>query len=146
MSGELNSNGVAVHVYYHNPQCSFCTKYAKKMFPQEILAIPIEISLNLVFPPLLLCLGSCREALRFTPQKLQNRTARVVTNSSYDAPADALIHKLKWPACSNSIFFSYLMLHSTHSFIACFSTVHCHHVLSTNITLTFHCVRSNFTQ
>ena len=52
--------------------------------------------------------------------------------------------------CSNSIF-SYLMLHSTHSFIACFSIVHCHHFLSTNITLTFHCVitpcslfRSNF--
>ena len=54
--------------------------------------------------------------------------------------------------CSNSIF-SYLMLHSTHSFTACFSTVHCHHFLSTDITLTFHCVitpcsffKSNFLQ
>ena len=47
--------------------------------------------------------------------------------------------------------FSYLMLHSTHSLIACFSIRHCHHFLSTNIPLIFHCVitpcsffRSNF--
>ena len=30
-------------------------------------------------------------------QKLQNRAARIVTNSSYDAPAANLIKELKWP-------------------------------------------------
>ena len=30
-------------------------------------------------------------------QKLQNRAARVATNSSYDAPAANLIKELKWP-------------------------------------------------
>ena len=30
-------------------------------------------------------------------QKLQNRAARIVTNSNYDAPAANLIKELKWP-------------------------------------------------
>ena len=41
--------------------------------------------------------GSCGESRRLTLQKLQNRAAKIVTNSSYDAPADALIQQLKWP-------------------------------------------------
>ena len=38
-----------------------------------------------------------------TLQKLQNRAARIVTNSSYDARADILIEKLNWPTISEII-------------------------------------------
>ena len=36
-------------------------------------------------------------------QKLQNRAARIVTNSSYDAPAANLIEELKWPTVHDMI-------------------------------------------
>ena len=38
-----------------------------------------------------------------TLQKLQNRAAIIVTNSSYDARADAVIEKLSWPTISEII-------------------------------------------
>ena len=38
--------------------------------------------------------GICGETRLLTLQKLQSRSARIVTNSSYDAPIDALIEKL----------------------------------------------------
>ena len=47
--------------------------------------------------------GNCGESRRLTLQKLPNRAARIVTNSSYDAPADALIQKLKWPTIAEII-------------------------------------------
>ena len=37
------------------------------------------------------------------PQQLQNRAARIVTNSSYDAPAANLIKELKWPTVHDRI-------------------------------------------
>ena len=36
-------------------------------------------------------------------QKLQNRAAGIVTNSSYDAPATNLIKELKWPTVNDMI-------------------------------------------
>ena len=36
-------------------------------------------------------------------QKLQIRAARIVTNSSYDAPATNLIKELKWPTVHDMI-------------------------------------------
>ena len=36
-------------------------------------------------------------------QKLQNRAARIVTNSSFDAPAANLIKELKWPTVQDMI-------------------------------------------
>ena len=47
--------------------------------------------------------GSCGETRLLTLQKLQNRAARIVTNSKYDALADALIEKLNWPTISKII-------------------------------------------
>ena len=41
--------------------------------------------------------GICGETRLLSLQKLQNRAARIVTNSSYVAPADDLIEKLNWP-------------------------------------------------
>ena len=38
-----------------------------------------------------------------TLQKLPSHAARIVTNSSYDAPADAQIKKLNWPTISEII-------------------------------------------
>ena len=36
-------------------------------------------------------------------QKLKNRAARIVTNSSYDAPAANLIKEFKWPTVHDMI-------------------------------------------
>ena len=72
-------------------------KYAKTILPQETLS---QIYRGIVEPHFRYCCsvwGSCGESRRLTLQKLQNRAARIVTNSSYDAPADDLIQQLKWP-------------------------------------------------
>ena len=50
-----------------------------------------------------LSVGSCGETRLLTLKKLQNRAARIVTNSSCDARADALIEKLNWPTISEII-------------------------------------------
>ena len=36
-------------------------------------------------------------------QKLQSRAAKMITNSSYDAPAEALIKELEWPTVREQI-------------------------------------------
>ena len=41
--------------------------------------------------------GACGGTRLQVLQKLQNRTARIVTNSSYDSSASALIKTLNWP-------------------------------------------------
>ena len=72
-------------------------KYAKKFPPQETLN---HIYRGIVEPHFRYCSsvwGSCGETKLLTLQKLQNRTARIVKNSGYDAPAAALIEKLNWP-------------------------------------------------
>ena len=57
-------------------------------YPRKLLAIFREVSLRTRLPTL---------------QKLQNRAARIVTNSSCDAPANILIQKLTWPTISEII-------------------------------------------
>ena len=47
--------------------------------------------------------GSCGDSRLLMLQKLQNRAARKVTNSSYDAPAANLIKELKWPTVHDMI-------------------------------------------
>ena len=78
-------------------------KYAKKLLPQETLS---HIYRGIVEPYFRYCSsvwGSCGETRLLTLQKLQNRAARIVTNSSYVAPADELIEKLNWPTISEII-------------------------------------------
>ena len=48
-------------------------------------------------------MGVLGENGALTLQKLQNGAARIVTNSSYDARADALMEKLNWPTISEII-------------------------------------------
>ena len=47
--------------------------------------------------------GCCSESKINALQKIQNRAARIVTNSSYDASAASLIQNLGWPTISNLI-------------------------------------------
>ena len=81
----------------------YLVKYAKKLLPQETLSY---IYRGVAEPCFLSCSsvrGSCEETKLLTLQKLQNHAARRVTNSSYDALADALIERLYWPAIAELI-------------------------------------------
>ena len=72
-------------------------KYAKKLLPKHTLS---QMYRGIVEPHFRYCCsvwGSCGESRLLMLQKLQNRAARIVTNSSYDAPAANLIKELKWP-------------------------------------------------
>ena len=74
----------------------------RNCYPRKILVI----SRGIVEPYFRYCSsvwGSCGETRLLTLQKLQNVAARIVTNSSYDALADALIDKLNWPTISETI-------------------------------------------
>ena len=78
-------------------------KHVKKFLHQETLS---HIYRGIVEPYFRYCSsvwGSCGETRFLTLQKLQNRATRIVTNSSYDAPADALIEKFNWPTIADII-------------------------------------------
>ena len=47
--------------------------------------------------------GACGGTRLQVLQKLQNRAARIVTNSSYDSSASALIKTLNWPTVADMI-------------------------------------------
>ena len=52
--------------------------------------------LNGMEPQYLLVWGNCGRTLSNKLQKLQNRAARVITSSGYDADVDSSFHKLSW--------------------------------------------------
>ena len=61
---------------------------------------------GIVEPQLRYCcsvLGACGGTKLQVLQKLQNRAARIVTNSSYDSSASALIQTLNWPTVADMI-------------------------------------------
>ena len=70
-------------------------KHAKKFLPLKISHL---IYKGVVEPHLRYCCsvwGNCGQSKRNVLQKLQNRAARIVTNSSYDASASLLPSKLE---------------------------------------------------
>ena len=78
-------------------------KYAKKFVPKEIL---IHTYRGIVVPHFRYCCsvwGSCGETRLRALQKLQNRAARIVSNSRYDTSATLLIKNLKWLTVTDMI-------------------------------------------
>ena len=78
-------------------------KYAKKLLPQDTLC---KMYRGIVEPHLRYCCsvwGACEGTRLQVLQKLQNRAARIVTNSSYDSSASALIKTLNWPTVADMI-------------------------------------------
>ena len=78
-------------------------KYARKFSPQNTLS---KMYRGIVEPHFWYCCsvwGCCGATKLQTLQKLQNRAARIVTKSKFDAPAMAQIHNLNWPTMSEII-------------------------------------------
>ena len=77
-------------------------KYSKKYLPSDVLS---KMYRGIVEPQLSYCSvsGCCSESKINVLQKIQNRAARIVTNSPYDASAAPLIQNLGWPTISNLI-------------------------------------------
>ena len=78
-------------------------KYAKKLLPKHTLS---QMYRGIVKPHFRYCCsvwGNCGDSRLSMLQKLQNRAARIVTNSSYNAPAANLIEELKWPTVHDMI-------------------------------------------
>ena len=78
-------------------------KYAKKLLPKYTLS---QMYRGIVEPHFRYCCsvwGGCGDSRLLMLEKLQNRAARIVTNSSYDTPAANLIKELKWPTVHDMI-------------------------------------------
>ena len=78
-------------------------KYAKKLLPQDTL---YKMYRGIVEPHLRYCCsvwGACGGTRLQVLQKLQNRAARIVTNSSYDSSPSPLIKTLNWPTVADMI-------------------------------------------
>ena len=78
-------------------------KYAKKIFAKKCSLQIIWGYRRAIFSTLLFCVGNCAESRIVKLQKLQNREATIITNSSYDAPAEALIKEVKRPTVREMI-------------------------------------------
>ena len=78
-------------------------KYAKKFLPQDTLS---KMYREIVEPHIRFCCsvsGCCGKTQIDILQRLQNRAARTVMNSSYHASAAGLIKRLGWPTISDII-------------------------------------------
>ena len=80
-----------------------CLKYAKKFLPKDTLS---KMYRGIVEPHFRYCClvwGYCGKTRIDNLHKLQNRAARIVTNSSYNVSAAGLIKRLEWPTTSGII-------------------------------------------
>ena len=78
-------------------------KHAKKLLPKHTLS---KMCRGLVEPHFCYCCsvwGNCGDSRLSMLQKLQNRAARIVTNSSYGAPAANVRKEFKWPTVHDMI-------------------------------------------
>ena len=78
-------------------------KYSKKYLPSDILN---KMYRGIVEPHLSYCCsvwGCCNESKLDVLQKIQNRAARIVTSSPYDASAAPIIQNLGWLTISNLV-------------------------------------------
>ena len=78
-------------------------KYSKKYLPSDVLN---KMYREIVEPHLSYCCsvwGCCSESKIDVLQKIQNRAARIVTSSPYDASAAAIIESLGWSTISDLI-------------------------------------------
>ena len=78
-------------------------KYSKKYLSPEVLA---KMYRGLVEPHLsYYCsvLGNCSKGRNDSLQKVQNRAAKIIMNSAYDASVAPLIQSLGWPTISSLI-------------------------------------------
>ena len=76
-------------------------KYSKKYLPSDVLK---KMYRGIVEPQLSYCCsvwGCCSNSKINILQKIQNKAARIVTNSPYDASAAPLIQNLSWPTISD---------------------------------------------
>ena len=94
-------------------------KYAKKFLPQDTLS---KMYRGIVEPHFRYCCsvwGCCGKTQIDILQRLQNRAARIVMNSSYHASAAGLIKRLGWPTISNTILgeTATIMFKSTNSLV-----------------------------
>ena len=92
-------------------------KYAKKFLQQGTLS---KMYRGIVEPHFRYCCsvwGCCGKTQIDALQRLQNRAARIVTNSSYHVSATGLIKKLGWPTISDIILSetATIMFKSTNS-------------------------------
>ena len=71
-------------------------KRVKPFVPQSTLLCIYNSLVQPQFDYCSLVWGNCGRTLSNKLQKLQNRAARVITSSGYDADVDSLFHKLRW--------------------------------------------------
>ena len=78
-------------------------KYSKKYLPSDLLN---KMYRGIVEPHLSYCCsvwGCCSESKLDVLQKIQNRAARIITGSPYDASAAPIIQNLGWSTISNLV-------------------------------------------
>ena len=92
-------------------------KYAKKFLPQDTLSKMYRGIVELHFRYCCSVWGCCGKTQIDILQRLRNRAARIVMNSSYHASAAGLIKRLGWPTISDIILGDKNLFKSTNSLV-----------------------------
>ena len=79
-----------------NASCIGILKRSRSFFPFETLLCIYNALVQPHFDYCSVVWGNCNKSRSIKLQKLQNRAARILTSSSYDANADDLFVRLGW--------------------------------------------------